>query len=72
MVGFQNVQQGMKVITVRQAQRSLEKNTASSKDGVERESGSRFTSLMHLEYFNCVRYHIIDPMHNLFGLELST
>ena len=50
-----------------QAQRSLEKNTASSKDGVERESGSRFTSLMHLEYFNCVRYHIIDPMHNLFG-----
>ena len=21
---------------------------------------------MHLEYFDCVRFHLIDPMHNLF------
>jgi len=46
-----------------QAQRSLEKNTASSKDGVERESGSRFTSLMHLEYFKsltrCITFLVV-------------
>ena len=28
--------------------------------------GSRFTVLMTLSYFNNVRCHVIDPMHNLF------
>ena len=32
----------------------------------ELEKGSRFTELMHLPYYNCVRFAIIDPMHNLF------
>ena len=37
-----------------------------AKQRVELLSGSRFTSLMHLEYFDCIRFHIIDAMHNLF------
>ena len=37
-----------------------------AKQRVESLSGSRFTSLMHLEYFDCIRFHIIDAMHNLF------
>ena len=37
--------------------------TFSARDKIEKESGSRFTSLMHLAYFNCVRFHVIDPMH---------
>ena len=32
----------------------------------ELQCGSRFTELMHLSYFDCVRFSIIDPMHNLF------
>ena len=34
-----------------------------AKQRVESLSGSRFTSLMHLEYFDCIRFHIIDAMH---------
>ena len=36
------------------------------KQRVESLSGSRFTSLMYLEYFDCIRLHIIDAMHNPF------
>lgn len=32
----------------------------------EKEYGTRFTELMRLPYFNCIRFHIITPMHNLF------
>ena len=28
--------------------------------------GTRYSELMALPYFDCVRYHVIDPMHNLF------
>ena len=31
-----------------------------------REFGVHYSSLCKLEYFNCVRFHVIDPMHNLF------
>ena len=32
----------------------------------ELQSGSRFTELLHLPYYDCVRFSIIDPMHNLY------
>jgi len=32
---------------------------------IETETGSRFTELMNLSYYDCIRYTIIDPMHNL-------
>jgi len=40
--------------------------TQSSKDSLELECGSRFTQLMLLPYYDCIRFAIIDPMHNLF------
>ena len=49
-----------------QAFLAMEEKTLSARDKVERKHGSRFTSFMHLPYFDCVRFHVIDPMHNLF------
>lgn len=31
-----------------------------------RAFGVHYSSLCKLEYFDCVRFHVIDPMHNLF------
>ena len=28
--------------------------------------GVHLSALSKLEYFDCVRFHVIDPMHNLF------
>jgi len=33
---------------------------------VESKYGTRFTELMRLPYFDCVRFTVVDPMHNLF------
>lgn len=33
---------------------------------VERKYGTRYTELLRLPYFDCVRFTIVDPMHNLF------
>ena len=33
---------------------------------MEQKYGTRFSELMSLPYFDCVRFHVIDPMHNLF------
>lgn len=49
-----------------QAFLAMSKKTQSSREKVEKQYGSRFTSLMHLSYFDCVRFHVVDPMHNLF------
>ena len=32
----------------------------------EQEHGLRYSELVHLDYFNLIRCHVIDPMHNLF------
>ena len=32
----------------------------------ELQSGSRFIDLLHLKYYDCVRFSIIDPMHYLY------
>ena len=39
--------------------------TPSQCDETETETGSRFTELMNLLYYDCIRYAVIDPMHNL-------
>ena len=33
---------------------------------ISRMYGVHYSALCKLEYFDCVRFHIIDPMHNLF------
>ncbi|KAG9270975.1 hypothetical protein AMEX_G13841 [Astyanax mexicanus] len=35
------------------------------KERIEALYGARYSSLQELPYFDCVRMHIIDPMHNL-------
>ena len=49
-----------------QADLASMQTTQAAKDRIESQYGSRFTALMLLEYFDCVRFHIVDPMHNLF------
>ena len=49
-----------------QADLASMQTTQAARDRIESQYGSRFTALMLLEYFDCVRFHIVDPMHNLF------
>ena len=49
-----------------EAQEILNQTSAGDKASVEQKYGSRYSELMSLPYFNCVRFHIVDPMHNLF------
>jgi hypothetical protein len=49
-----------------QAQHILNQTSAADKTNLEKLYGTRYSELMELPYFNCIRYHIIDPMHNLF------
>lgn len=49
-----------------QAFSALDQTNAAARDKIEKEHGSRFTSLMELAYFDTVRCHIVDPMHNLY------
>ena len=48
------------------ALKTLEANTPTERSTLEINAGSRFTEFMHLQYFDCIRFTIIDPMHNLF------
>ena len=35
-------------------------------DRASRMLGVHYSGFCELEYFDCVRFHVIDPMHNLF------
>ena len=41
-------------------------NTKSSRSNIEKDYGIRYSVLTELPYFNPIRYHVVDPMHNLF------
>lgn len=49
-----------------EAQEILNQTSAGDCSRLEQQYGTRYTELMLLPYFDCVRFHIIDPMHNLF------
>ena len=40
--------------------------TKTAREKLESERGIRFSELLRLPYFDIVRCHVIDPMHNLF------
>lgn len=44
----------------------MNQTSAGDCSNLEQKYGTRYTELMLLPYFDCVRFHIIDPMHNLF------
>ena len=50
----------------KQAFLAMEQITPTAREKIEKKYGSRFSSLMELAYFDNVRCHVIDPMHNLF------
>ena len=45
---------------------ALKAKSLSDQEKIEHEYGARFSELMKLPYFDCVRMTVIDPMHNLF------
>lgn len=49
-----------------QVQRAKKATSQAAREKVEREIGVRYSELLRLKYFDVVRYHAIDPMHNLF------
>ena len=50
----------------RQAYLANEQKTPTARERIELKYGSRYSLLMELPYFDTVRFHIVDPMHNLF------
>ena len=49
-----------------QAQEAINQTSAGDCFDTEQKNGTRYTELLSLPYFDCVRFHVIDPMHNLF------
>ena len=49
-----------------EAQEILNQTTAGDRASVEEKYETRYSELMLLPSFDCVRFHIIDPMNNLF------
>ena len=49
-----------------QAYRSKAATTRSVQNQIGRQYGVRYSELLKLPYFDVVRYHLVDPMHNLF------
>lgn len=41
-------------------------STAEEVKGIEKENGVRYSELFRLPYFDPVKMHVVDPMHNLF------
>ena len=48
------------------ANKSRLASTESERSAVEQQFGARYSQLYRLEYYDCVRFLVIDPMHNLF------
>lgn len=40
-------------------------NTRARQVAIAKSTGVRYSVLQELEYFDCVRFHVVDPMHNL-------
>ena len=49
-----------------EAEEILLENTFQGRNDKQTKYGTRYSELMQLEYFDCIRFTIVDPMHNLF------
>ena len=49
-----------------EAQEIMSEDTYQGREDKQIKYGTRYSELMQLEYFDCIRFTIIDPMHNLF------
>lgn len=50
----------------RDALRSKNAATATERKEIEKETGARYSELHRLPYYDPIRMHTIDPMHNLY------
>ena len=50
----------------RNATKTVKASSSSEWNNIESQYGSRFSEIMHPPYYDCVRFAIIDPMHNIF------
>ena len=50
----------------RAAKRTLEETSPAAQQRLCSELGARYSVLQELEYFDCIRYFVVDPMHNLY------
>ena len=48
------------------AKRTLEEPSPAAQQRLCSELGARYSVLQELEYFDCIRYFVVDPMHNLY------
>lgn len=54
------------VVHRQQAQQIRQASSNSQKKSLETATGVKYSVLLELDYFNPIRFNIIDPMHNLF------
>ncbi|CAB4028333.1 Hypothetical predicted protein [Paramuricea clavata] len=50
----------------RQIDEVLAQTTQEARSATEALYGARYSELLRLPYFDCVRFTVVDPMHNLF------
>lgn len=50
----------------RQIAEILDQTTQELRNASESSYGVRYSELLRLPYFDCVRFNVVDPMHNLF------
>jgi hypothetical protein len=50
----------------RQVDDVLSKTTQEERSRAESQYGVRYSELLRLPYFDCIRFTVVDPMHNLF------
>ena len=50
----------------RAAKQTLEETSPTAQQKLCSELGARYSVLQELEYFDCIRYFVVDPMHNLY------
>ena len=64
--GFENCMPRTNIEHCCEAQEILAEDTYQGRENKQSKYGTRYTELMKLEYFDCIGFTIIDPMHNLF------
>ena len=50
----------------RQVDEILSKTTQEERSRAESQYGLKYSELLKLPYFDCIRFTVVDPMHNLF------
>ena len=53
------------------ALKTLTAITPMQRSELELGTGSHFTQLMYLPYYDCVQFSIIDPMHNMYFQKIT-